>query len=507
LKALISVYNKTGVVEFAKTLHEIGYSLVSTGGTFKTLKHEGNLPVTEVSDLTGSPEIMDGRVKTLHPSVHGGILARRDVPKHMEELAALGIEKIDLVVVNLYPFIDKIRDPTITLEEALENIDIGGPTMIRAAAKNFQFVTVIVDPNDYSWVSQDLKLSNLTQDKRRQLAEKAFRHVSLYDATIAKYLETKVTAFPQELTIAYNKLYDLRYGENPHQQAAFYANVINAGGLATAKQLNGKPLSFNNILDADAAWQTVTDFDQPCVAVIKHTTPCGLSVNEDLLEAYNRAFEGDTISAFGGIVAINRTVTTEVAKALNNIFYEIVLATDYEEQAITILSQKKNLRILQVPSNSIIEDDWDLKKVSSGILVQTVDHIAKDSSSWNIATKRVPTSMEMMDLQFAWKAVKHVKSNAIVLAKNLSLIGVGAGQPNRVTSVDLALNKAGNKRHGSVLASDAFFPFPDSIERAGKSGITAIIQPGGSIRDQESIDMANQHNIAMILTGERHFRH
>ena len=516
MKALISVYDKTGIVEFARLLHQAGVELVSTGGTHRTLSQEGGLPVQQVSDLTGSPEILEGRVKTLHPRIHGGLLARRDNPSHLEELGRHGIEVIDLLVVNLYPFLDTIRKPDVTLDDALENIDIGGPTMLRAAAKNFPSVTVVVDPADYGWVAQRIAGSGATLEERRHLAYKAFHHVSQYDTAVAGYLSQQAEGgdgpepaegLPQELTLSYRRVQDLRYGENPHQRGALYVPAEGTtGGIANARQLHGKELSFNNLLDAEAAWSTVTDFDVPAAVVIKHTNPCGLSCHPDQVEAYRRAYSGDTVSAFGGIVGFNRRVSATTAEEMGDVFYEVVVAPGYEPDALEALKAKRNLRILEVPANQNGES-YDLRPMSGGLLVQTHDEIAEDPASWTTSTERSPTEQEMEDLAFAWKAAKHVKSNAIVLARDNMLVGMGAGQPNRVNSVHLALRAAGDASKGSALASDAFFPFADNVELAAQGGVTAIVQPGGSIRDEEVIAAANNANIAMVFTGIRHFRH
>ena len=524
MKALISVYDKTGILEFARSLHQMGATLISTGGTHRSLTQEG-LPVEQVSDLTGFPEILDGRVKTLHPRVHGGLLARRDSPDHMKELEKQGIGAIDMVVVNLYPFVETVSKPGVTLDDALENIDIGGPTMLRAGAKNFPSVAVVVDPADYGWVAERLSGPGLSPEERRRLAQKAFHHVSRYDTAVAGYLdhpengsspadEGQDSAMPQELSIEYRRVQELRYGENPHQKAGLYVpSSGGSGGIAEAQQLHGRELSFNNLLDAEAAWRTVGDFEQTAVAVIKHTNPCGLAGHSDQAEAYRRAYSGDPVSAFGGIVGFNRTMGAEAAKEMSDIFYEVVVAPEYEPEALEILKKRRNLRILSVPPAPSIpssgEDaaSYDIRPLSGGILVQTQDDITEDPSSWEAVTKRAPTAEELSDLAFAWKAGKHIKSNAIVLVKDSTLLGMGAGQPNRVTSVHLALRAAGDAARGSVLGSDAFFPFADSIEEAARGGITAVVQPGGSIRDEEVIAAADEHDIAMVVTGIRHFRH
>ena len=512
MKALISVYDKSGIVELGQKLSTAGYELISTGGTFSTLVNEGKLPVRQVSDVTGSPEILEGRVKTLHPVIHGGLLARRDSTKHMSELKKQGIDPIDLVVVNLYPFVETISKPDVTLDDALENIDIGGPTMLRAAAKNFRSVAVVVDPQDYEWVAEKLSGSGLSEEERRQLAAKAFSHVAVYDAAVAGYL-TQTSSneeLPDSLSIGLNKVMGLRYGENPHQQGALYTvSGKPTAGIATAQQLHGRELSFNNLMDADAAWRIVNDYSEPTVVVIKHANPCGLATNNDLAQAYQNAYQGDTVSAFGGIVGYNRTVTAAAAEAMEPVFYEVVVAPSYEPEALEILEKKRNLRILSVNSGQKNSSNgaYDVRPIAGGVLVQTPDTIDEDPSAWQTVTERVPSETELADLAFAWKAAKHVKSNAIVFAKNQTLVGMGAGQPNRVVSVHLSQRSAGNKAPGSVLASDAFFPFPDNIELAAAAGITAIVQPGGSIRDEEVIAAANEHNLAMVFTGVRHFRH
>ena len=515
MKALISVYDKTGIVEFAGWLHQAGIELVSTGGTHRTLTHEGGLTVQQVSDLTGFPEILDGRVKTLHPRIHGGLLARRDIPEHVEQLSKEGIEVIDLVAVNLYPFLETISKPEVTLDDALENIDIGGPTLLRAGAKNFPFITVVVDPADYAWIAERVKNGGPSLEERRHLAHKAFRHVSLYDTAVAQYLAGGEDGpspgagdgLPQELNLTYRRLQELRYGENPHQKAALYVPSTEGSGIARARQLHGRELSFNNLMDADAAWRVVTDFEETAAVVIKHTNPCGLACHSDPAEAYRRAYSGDTVSAFGGIVGFNRTVTAAAAGEMSGVFYEVVVAPDYEPEALEILKEKRNLRILAVPLSRNSGDYYDTRPLGDGLLVQTRDNITEDPTSWKPVTQRAPTQQELEDLAFAWKAAKHLKSNAIVLASDQRLLGMGAGQPNRVTSVHLALRAAGESSTGSVLASDAFFPFADNIDLAAEGGVTAIAQPGGSVRDEEVIAAANKYNMAMVFTGVRHFKH
>jgi len=483
MKALLSTHSKRGLVEFASSLRDAGFELVSTGGTGAALRNVG-LPVTQVSDLTGSPEILGGRVKTLHPKVHGGILARRDVPEDSAELAEHAIDTIDLVAVNLYPFIETVTGSDVTLADALENIDIGGPTMIRAAAKNFPAVIVVVDPADYEWLAERLaaeggSLASVTLEERRGLAHKAFQHVALYDTTISQYLSDGDTMSAAELTFGYARSKGLRYGENPHQQGAVYVDPLASGGIVRAEQLHGIEMSFTNILDADAAWRVVNEFSEPAATVVKHTNPCGLAVHEDQPTAYRRAFEGDSVSAFGGIVGFNRTLTAATAEAMRGVLFHVIVAPGYEDGALETLKKRK----------------------------QTLDEIEEDPDSWKVVTRRSPTKAQLNDLAFAIKAMKHIRSNSIVLAKDNTLVGMGAGQPNRVTSVHLALRVAGEKARGSVLASDAFFPFPDGVETAGEGGVAAVSQPGGSVQDEKVIEAADRLDMAMVFTGVRHFKH
>ena len=512
MRAILSVSDKRGLVDFARGLSGLGVEIFSTGGTKKALAEAG-VPVKSISDITGFPEILGGRVKTLHPKVHGGILARRDKPSHLAELGKNDIKPIDMVVVNLYPFVQTVSREGVSLDEALENIDIGGPTMLRAAAKNFPSVIVVVDPADYGAVLEQLKAGDVALAERKRLAQKAFQHVATYDTAIAQYLRQGREDFPDEMTIALKKRYDLRYGENPHQAAAFYAEqTVGAhqySGLTWAEQLWGKQLSFNNILDADAAWGAATDFAEATVAIVKHTNTCGLASHRDNAEAYRRALSGDPVSAFGGIVASNVRITQDMAREITKTFYEIVIAPEYDAEALKVLKKKKNLRILlaALPSGADAAGYLDFRRVRGGLLVQDADSLPADSVSLKTVTRRKPTKAEIEDLLFAWRAVKHIKSNAIVLVKDKTLLGMGAGQPNRVVSVDIASAKAGEKASGSVMASDAMFPFPDSVEQAARAGVTAIIQPGGSIRDEDSIKAADKHNIAMVFTGNRHFLH
>jgi phosphoribosylaminoimidazolecarboxamide formyltransferase/IMP cyclohydrolase len=513
MRAIISVSDKSGVTDFTRRLVKMGWEIFSTGGTKKALTDAG-LSVHGISDITGFPEILDGRVKTLHPMVHGGLLARRDLPSHIEELRKNNITPIDMVVVNLYPFVQTVSKPGVSLTEALENIDIGGPTMIRAAAKNFPSVLVVVDPADYDTLADKLAGAGLGLIERKRLAQKAFQHVAIYDTAISRYLRLDNDDFPQEMTIALKKRYDLRYGENPHQKAAFYAEesvVPQNMGITRAKQLWGKELSFNNILDASSAWSTASDFTETTVVIVKHTNSCGLASHPDMDEAYRRAFSGDPVSAYGGIVACNRPIDLKMAQEMAPTFYEIVVAPGYEDDALEKLKEKKNLRILLVeaPADCAAQPRayTDYRRVPGGMLVQDGDTINEDNLTMKAVTQRAPTAVELEDLKFAWRAVKHIKSNAIVLAKDKTLLGMGAGQPNRVVSVFLAKEKAGPNARGSVMASDAMFPFPDSVEQAAEAGVTAIIQPGGSVRDEESIKAADKHGIAMVFTGIRHFLH
>lgn len=518
MRAIISIYDKSGIVEFGRRLSEAGVELISTGGTHRVLTQEGGLPVRQVSDVTGSPEILDGRVKTLHPHIHGGLLARRDNAGDMEELNAQYIQPIDMVVVNLYPFLDTISKPGVKMEEALENIDIGGPTMLRAGAKNFPSVVVVVDPADYSWVADRIAGQGLSMEERQNLAFKAFRHVSVYDTFVAGYLlgateenlesgETIDDAMPSNLNLSYQRHQELRYGENPHQKAALYLPSSKDGGLAWAEQLHGRELSFNNLLDADGAWRAVTDFEETAVVIVKHTNPCGLAVHQDQVEAYKRALSGDPVSAFGGIVGFNSIVTGDAAREMSSVFYEVVVAPGYEPEALEELQKKRNLRVLAVPPFRERSVDYDLRPLSGGLLVQTRDNLRENPLSWKTVTKRAPAVDELADLAFAWKVAKHIKSNAIVLTKDRTLLGMGAGQPNRVNSVHLAVRGAGQKAKGSSLASDAFFPFPDGVELAAEGGITSIAQPGGSIRDEEVIAAADKAGLAMVFTDVRHFKH
>lgn len=507
-RALISVSDKTGVVEFARVLHGLGVEIISTGGTMKTLKEAG-IPVVYVSEITGFPEIMDGRVKTLNPYIHGGILAIRDNPDHVQAMRHHKIKGIDMVVVNLYPFRQTVAKPDVTLGEAVENIDIGGPAMIRAAAKNFAYVAVAVNPANYGLIAEELtKKGGISQEIRMELAREAYSHTAEYDAWIARYLAGQLGQgrFPARLQLVYDKVQDLRYGENPHQQAAFYREQGFSGpGVAGAKQLHGKELSFNNIVDLEAAFNIVNEFAAPAATIIKHTNPCGTGTGNSLAAAYAKAYESDPVSAFGGIIGLNREVDKATAEQIGQLFAEAVIAPGYSAEALAVLSEKKNVRLLAAEFGQSA-GAMDIKRVSGGILVQDAD-AGDPEAKMTVVSKRQPTAAELEQLEFAWKVVKHVKSNAIVVAADNRTLGVGAGQMNRVGAANIALTQAGEAADGAVLASDAFFPFRDTVDAAAKAGITAIIQPGGSVRDEESIKAADEHGIAMVFTGVRHFKH
>lgn len=512
-KALISVSDKTGLIPFARQLSELGVELISTGGTAALLKEAG-IAVTGISDVTGFPEVMDGRVKTLHPAIHGGLLAVRDNPVHVQQMNEQEIEPIDLVIVNLYPFKETISKADVKFSEAIENIDIGGPSMLRSAAKNHAYVTAVVDAADYDTVLNEWKAhGNTTLETRRRLAAKVFRHTAAYDAMISRYLSQQVgETMPESYTVTYEKVMDLRYGENPHQAAAFYAEPLaGKNSLAKAEQLHGKELSYNNINDADAALAIVREFSEPAVVAIKHMNPCGVGIGATIAEAYSKAYEADPVSIFGGIVAANRTIDGKTAQMLHETFLEIVLAPDFTEEALAILKEKKNLRLLRLDvmagATNALGSQLRLTPVAYGALVQEYDLKQLAADELRVVTERQPTQKELEQLLFSWKVVKHVKSNAIVLARDNMTIGVGAGQMNRVGSARIAVEQAGEKAKGAVLASDAFFPMPDTVEVAANAGITAIIQPGGSIRDEDSIAACNRYGIAMVFTGVRHFKH
>lgn len=509
-RALISVSDKTGVVEFAQQLHNYGVEIISTGGTMKVLKEAG-IPVRYVSEVTGFPEIMDGRVKTLNPYIHGGILAVRDNAAHVEAMEKHHIPAIDMVVVNLYPFRETIQRPGVSLADAVENIDIGGPAMIRAASKNFQYVTVVVNPVRYDAVLAQLaKEGDILPAYRMALAKEAFHHTAEYDACIATYLAGQLGEgdFPETMHLVYEKIQPLRYGENPQQQAAFYREKNAAGvGVANACQLHGKELSFNNIVDVESAYSIVAEFDKPAAAIIKHTNPCGTGVGVDLADAYSKAYQADPVSAFGGIIGLNRDVDVATAVQISKLFAEAVIAPGYTKDALELLTKKQNLRLLVADKMQLDCKQIDIKAVSGGMLVQDKDVVTEAHHEMKVVTKNQPSSEEWEQLILAWKVVKHVKSNAIVIANDNQTLGVGAGQMNRVGAAAIALEQAGDKAKGAVLASDAFLPFRDTVDTAAKAGIKVIIQPGGSMRDQESIEAADEHGIAMVFTGIRHFKH
>lgn len=522
-QALLSVSDKTGIVDFARGLAALNVKLLSTGGTAKLLRDAG-LDVTEVSDHTGFPEMLDGRVKTLHPKVHGGILARRDLPEHLAAIDAAGIPRIDIVVVNLYPFQQTIAKTDCTLDDAIENIDIGGPAMVRAAAKNHGNeaggCAIITDPADYSVVLKEVHDSgSVSAATRFGLAKKAFTHTARYDSAIANWLtaldeNNKPGSFPQRLQVAFDKVEDLRYGENPHQQAAFYRDTqASAGGIANYTQLQGKELSFNNIADADAAWECVKSFvpSEGCACVIiKHANPCGVALASSTEAAYRKAFSTDPTSAFGGIIAFNTAVDAKTAEAVGAQFLEVLIAPDFTTEAREVLAKKQNVRVLQVPFSTDVAPGWDIKRVNGGILLQSFDAARIRRDQLTVVTKRAPTEAEMNDLMFAWRVAKYVKSNAIVYCKDGMTVGVGAGQMSRVDSARIAKIKAehaGLSITGCVVASDAFFPFRDGLDVLAQAGATAVIQPGGSVRDAEVIAAADEQGIAMVLTGFRHFRH
>jgi phosphoribosylaminoimidazolecarboxamide formyltransferase/IMP cyclohydrolase len=513
-RALISVSDKTGVVDFAAGLVELGVEILSTGGTARLLRESG-LEVRDVSEVTGFPEMLDGRVKTLHPKVHGGILAIRSNPEHQKQVAEHGIQFIDLVAVNLYPFEKTAAKPGVTLEELIENIDIGGPSMIRSAAKNFRDVTVVVDSADFSMVLGELRRNtgSISRETRARLARKAFATTAAYDGAISTTLQRWAdgAALPERLHLNYRKRLDLRYGENPHQRAALYVDPAAGGrGLAAAHQLQGKELSFNNLMDLEAAWRLVREFDEPTTVIIKHTNPCGVGSAATLAESYQRALDVDPVSAYGSVIALNRPLDAETAEVMSKLFVEAVVAPGYEPAALERLAEKKNLRLLHMFTAAGEEEGLQLKVIGGGLLVQSPDTLGASPQDWKCVTERQPTESEMRGLIFAWRIVKHVKSNAIVYAREGVLVGVGAGQMSRVDSVRLGATKARELKHsleGTVVASDAFFPFPDGVEEAAQAGASAFVQPGGSVRDKEVIEAANRLGLAMMFTSVRHFRH
>ncbi len=513
-RALISVYDKTGLVDFAKKLEEMGVEILSTGGTAKHLTENG-IAVTSVSDVTGFPEILGGRVKTLHPRVHGGILAKRSKPEQMEEIKAHDITPIDMVVVNLYPFEKTVAQPDVTIDTALENIDIGGPCMIRAAAKNFPGVAVLTDASQYETVINELEAGNgsLALETRKALSLAAFQRTSEYDTAISAYLAkgTEEAEMPETINLKLKKVQGLRYGENPHQKAAYYADAtLEPYGIVAANKLHGKELSFNNILDLNAAIGLSQEFDRPGVVILKHNNPCGAAMDEDIAKAYEMANETDPVSAYGGIVAANREINEEMAEKMSKVFLEVIVAPSFSEKAFEILTKKKNIRLIEWPQDNPVFKGNDLRAVSGGYLMQNLDLGFDDKSQFKVATKRQPTDSEWLAMEFGWKVCKWVKSNAVIFVNESRVLGIGAGQMSRVDSSKFAVQKAqdaGLSLDNSVLISDAFFPFRDGVDAAAEAGAVAVIQPGGSVRDEEVVAAADEHNMAMVMTGTRHFRH
>ena len=528
MRALISVSDKTGIVELAQALHRLGVSLISTGGTARLLADQG-LPVTEVAEVTGFPEMLDGRVKTLHPKVHGGLLARRDLPEHMAALQAHGIDTIDLLVVNLYPFESTVAKPGCTLDDAIENIDIGGPAMVRSAAKNWKDVAVLTDASQYAGVVEELQAhGKLSLKTRFALSVAAFNRISNYDAAISDYLSAiefdetaavpKRSEYPAQANGRFVKLQDLRYGENPHQTAAFYRDLHPApGSLVTARQLQGKELSYNNIADADAAWECVKSFEAPACVIVKHANPCGVAVGADPLQAYSKAFQTDPTSAFGGIIAFNRPLDKAAAEAVSKQFVEVLMAPGYSAEALEVFKSKVNVRVLEIALPPGGATAWerglnlsDIKRIGSGLLIQSADNHVLQRADLKVVTKLQPTEQQLDDLMFAWKVAKFVKSNAIVFCKDGMTMGVGAGQMSRLDSARIASIKAGHAKltlQGTAVASDAFFPFRDGLDVVVDAGATCVIQPGGSMRDQEVVDAADERGVVMVFSGVRHFRH
>jgi len=514
-RVLISVFDKTDLVDFVKKLSVFNVEIISTGGTAKHLQEHG-FKVTYVSDITGFPEILGGRVKTLHPKIHGGILAKRSKADQMNQLEEFNISPIDMVIVNLYPFEKTIIKPDVVIDEALENIDIGGPCMIRAAAKNFPGVAVLTDPVQYDKVINELQTNSgtLSLDIRKELSTAAFKRTAEYDRAITTYLSSKIKmeeAMPETISLQLKKVQDLRYGENPHQKAGFYADAsLSPYGIVAAKKLHGKELSFNNILDLNAAIGLASEFNKPCVIVLKHNNPCGAAIDDNIVTAYENAFKTDSVSAFGGIIATNVEIIEEVAEKMSKVFLEVIVAPKFSEKALEILTKKKNLRLIELPSKSEIFTGYDMKTVSGGYLFQDFDLGYDNEADFKVVTKRQPTDSEWNAMRFGWKVVKWVKSNAVIFVNEKQTLGIGAGQMSRVDSSRFAVQKAndaGLSLKGAVAISDAFFPFRDGVDAAAAAGATVVIQPGGSIRDNEVIEAADEHNMAMVLTGIRHFRH
>lgn len=506
-RALISVSNKQGVVELAKGLSELGVEIISTGGTAKALADAG-VEVISITQITDFPEMLEGRVKTLHPNIHGGILADRSKPAHMKALQEMNIKPIDLAVINLYPFVETIKKPDVTEAEAIENIDIGGPAMIRASAKNFNSVAIVTDPNDYESLLGELRANGNTVSlqARRKYAEKAFSHTAEYDGAISKYLTGGVASYADAIHLTLRKVADLRYGENPHQKGAIYRDTAaGTNSLLSARQLHGRELSYNNVLDLEAAWLLANEWDDPACVIIKHNNPCGVALKNDQLDAYLAAFESDPVSAFGGVMAFNTTVEKRTIDAMKGHFVEAIIAPDFEHEALDILKQKKDIRLMKLSRDAY--DPMVIRNVSGGALVQDADIERDPSDLLKIATSKKPSDKELKDMEFAVIVGKHVKSNSIVLVNNMATVGIGAGQMSRLDSAFVAVRKAGDKAKGAVLASDAFFPFPDALEACIEAGISGAAQPGGSMRDDEVIAVAEKAGISMVLTGRRHFRH
>ena len=515
-RAILSVSDKTGIVELARRLHDKGVTLLSTGGTMKAIAAAG-IPVTGVSDVTGFPECLDGRVKTLHPMIHAGLLAIRSNEEHMAQIKELGVEPIDMVVINLYPFRQTIEKPGVTFEDAIENIDIGGPTMLRAAAKNAQDVVVVIDPADYDRVMDEFEQTgDVSLKTKRYLQYKVFEHTAQYDAMIQQYLRAQLEdaeafEFPKNLTVTFEKVQDMRYGENPHQKAAFYRDLTDiAGTLPAAKQLHGKELSYNNINDTNGALELLREFDTTEVVAVKHGNPCGVGVADEVAEAYRLAYEADPVSVFGGIVVTNATVDAATAEQMSKIFLEIIVAPKFTDEALAILTKKKNLRLLELDTiiRAYPKAERVMRKVAGGLLVQEIDDkLLPEDGELRVVTEKAPTAEQMKDLMLAWRIVKHAKSNAIAIARDNQSLGIGPGQVNRIWSTQMAIERSGERVKGAALASDAFFPFDDCVKACAEAGIACIIQPGGSVRDQDSIDACNKYGIAMVFTGMRHFKH
>lgn len=508
-RALLSVSDKNGILEFAQALEALDYEILSTGGTMKHLKENG-VAVTAVDEVTSFPEIMEGRVKTLNPMIHGGLLAKQDDPGHQAQMTEHGIQPIHIVCVNLYPFKETISKPDVSVSDAIENIDIGGPAMLRASAKNHAYVTVIVDATDYEQVLAELKAEGQTTlETRRRLAAKVFRHTAAYDALISGYLtDLSGDEFPEQITYTYELKQPLRYGENPHQKAAFYSRPLGSDfSIANAKQLHGKELSYNNIQDANAAIQIVKEFKQPAAVAVKHMNPCGVGIGSTIADAFHKTYEADPVSIFGGIVALNGEVDAITAEQLSGIFLEIVIAPSFTDEALTVLTKKKNIRLLTIPFGQHKKDSWNTVSVEGGLLIQGPDTKGFEDAEIRVVTDREPTESEWEALKIGWAVVKHVKSNAIIVSDSERTLGVGAGQMNRVGAANIALSQAGDLAKGAALASDAFFPMDDTVEAAAKAGITAIIQPGGSVKDEDSIKKANEYGMTMVFTGIRHFKH